>query len=81
MSGENGERRNFEEALERLEAIVAQMESGEASLDEMLAMFEEGQRLLKSCTQKLNEVEKRIEKITANGGGLKVETLELKAEL
>ena len=71
----------FEAALKRLEDIVEQMESGETDLDTMIASFEEGQRLVKFCTAKLNEVEKKIEKIVEDGaGGVTVEPLELKAE-
>lgn len=71
----------FEAALKRLEDIVAQMESGETDLDTMIASFEEGQRLVKFCTAKLNEVEKKIEKIVEDGAGaVTVEPLELKAE-
>jgi len=72
---------SFEAALKRLEAIVEQMESGETDLDTMIASFEEGQRLVKFCTAKLNEVEKKIEKIVKNNAdGVTVEPLELKAE-
>jgi exodeoxyribonuclease VII small subunit len=71
----------FEAALKRLEVIVDEMESGETDLDTMIASFEEGQRLVKFCTAKLNEVEKKIEKIVKDGsGGAVVETLELNAE-
>ena len=71
----------FEAALKRLEDIVEQMESGETDLDTMIASFEEGQRLVKFCTAKLNEVEKKIEKIVEDGaGGVTVSPLELKAE-
>lgn len=58
-AGENG----FEQSLERLEEIVAHMESGELSLDDMLAHFEEGSKLVKQCSTKLSEVEKKIEKL------------------
>ncbi len=72
---------SFEAALKRLEEIVEQMESGETDLDTMIASFEEGQRLVKFCTAKLNEVEKKIEKIVKNNAdGVTVEPLELKAE-
>jgi len=72
----------FEAALTRLETIVEQMESGETDLDTMIASFEEGQRLVKFCTAKLNEVEKRIEKIVKDGaGGVAVEPLELSADV
>ncbi len=71
----------FEAALKRLETIVDEMESGETDLDTMIASFEEGQKLVKFCTAKLNEVEKKIEKIVKDGsGGVAVETLELSAE-
>jgi exodeoxyribonuclease VII small subunit len=57
------------------------MESGEPSLDAMIASFEEGQRLVKFCTSKLNEVEKKIEKIVRDSSGaVSVEPLELNAE-
>ena len=56
----------FEAALKRLETIVASMESGELDLDKMIVSFEEGQKLLKFCSGKLNEVEKKIEAIVNN---------------
>ncbi|MEI8242971.1 MAG: exodeoxyribonuclease VII small subunit [bacterium] len=64
----------FDEALKRLEEIVAQMESGEMDLDAMVAAFEEGQRLIRLCSGKLNEVERRIEVLVKDGAG--VETAE-----
>lgn len=71
----------FEQALKRLEEIVGRMESGEADLDAMIALFEEGQRLVKTCTAKLNEVEKKIEKLAEDGqGGVTVEPLALTSE-
>jgi exodeoxyribonuclease VII small subunit len=57
----------FEESLGRLEKVVAEMESGRLSLDEMMARFEEGQTLIANCTQKLNEVEKRVEVLVKQG--------------
>jgi len=69
---------SFETALKRLEEIVEQMESGETDLDTMIASFEEGQRLVKFCTAKLNEVEKKIEKIVSNNAdGVTAEPLDL----
>ena len=71
----------FEAALKRLEVIVEKMESGETDLDTMIASFEEGQKLVTFCTDKLNEVEKKIEKIAEDGkGGTAVEPFELNAE-
>ena len=58
------EKLSFEEALSRLETRVAEMESGQLSLDAMLKAFESGQRLLRHCQHKLNAVERRIEMLT-----------------
>ena len=71
----------FEAALKRLEEIVSCMESGEADLDAMTALFEEGQRLVKVCSTKLNEVEKKIEQIAEKGtDGVTVAPFELTSE-
>lgn len=57
------------------------MESGETDLDTMIASFEAGQRLVNFCTAKLNEVEKKIDKIVqSNADGVTVKPLELKAD-
>jgi exodeoxyribonuclease VII small subunit len=53
--------KNFELAMEEIEQVVEQIESGELSLEESLAAYEKGVGLVKFCHQKLNEVEKRIE--------------------
>jgi exodeoxyribonuclease VII small subunit len=51
----------FEDALNKLEKIVSQLEEGDISLEESLKLFEEGIRLSRVCNQKLDEVEKRVE--------------------
>lgn len=58
---------SFEKALERLEAIVAEMEAGKTGLETMIERFEEGQKLIALCTRRLNEVERRIEILTRKG--------------
>lgn len=58
---------NFENALARLEQIVKLLESGNAPLDDSLALFEEGVELVKLCNSKLDHVERRI-KILVNKG-------------
>ena len=58
----------FEQAMERLESIVAAMERGDQGLDRMIVEFEEGTALVKFCTQKLNEIERRIEILVKKGG-------------
>ncbi|MGI6088028.1 MAG: exodeoxyribonuclease VII small subunit [Kiritimatiellia bacterium] len=52
---------DFEKSLERLEKIVQEMEDGDLPLEKMMQHFEEGMRLLRFCSHKLNEVEQKIE--------------------
>jgi exodeoxyribonuclease VII small subunit len=61
MAGREQKDKKFEQALVELESVVEKLESGELSLDESLATFEQGIRLVKFCNQKLSEVEKKIE--------------------
>ena len=58
----------FEKSLERLETIVREMEGGEISLDKMMKDFEEGMTLVKLCSAKLNEVERKIEILVKKNG-------------
>ena len=55
----------FEENLARLEGIVSEMEGGKLSLDEMMKNFEEGKKLVAVCTQELESVRQRIEKVVS----------------
>ncbi len=72
----------FDAALTRLETLIEEMESGSMGLDQMIAAFEEGQKLVKLCTSKLNEVEKKIEKIVKEGAeGVTAEPFELNGEV
>ena len=52
---------SFEDALSRLEAIVESMESGDVPLADLLARFEEGNKLLKVCETRLKDAELKIE--------------------
>ena len=57
----------FEDNLKKLETLVARMESGELSLDEMISAFEEGRRLVAGCQKDLDSIRMRIEKVTNAG--------------
>jgi exodeoxyribonuclease VII small subunit len=61
--------KKFEEALEELEKVVERLESGELSLEDSLAAFEEGVKLVRFCNQKLVEVEKKIELLVKDKEG------------
>ena len=54
----------FEQAMERLEEITRKMESGKLMLDESIAAFEEGSRLVKYCREKLESYGEKIKNIT-----------------
>jgi exodeoxyribonuclease VII small subunit len=60
---------NFEQALRALEEIVHKLESGEAPLDESIAMYEEGNKLRALCQQRLDAAKARIEAITLGADG------------
>ncbi len=64
---------NFENAIARLEQIVRALETGSAPLDDSLALFEEGVRLVKLCNEKLDCAETRIKLLTETPSGM-VET-------
>lgn len=64
---QNGPR--FEEALERLEELVEDLESGELALEDSIARFEEGQRLLAICTQLLERAELRVREVLRRSDG------------
>ncbi len=51
----------FEDALKKLENIVEQLEDGELSLEESLAIFEEGIKLSRLCSKQLDDIERKIE--------------------
>jgi exodeoxyribonuclease VII small subunit len=60
---------SFEDALKRLEAIVGKLESGQATLEESIDLYEQGQRLKQHCDAKLKAASERIEKIQVGSGG------------
>lgn len=57
----------FEENLAKLEGLVAEMEGGRLSLDDMMKSFEEGKKLVASCTRELESVRQCIEKVVSGG--------------
>src|SRR5712692_5201708 len=60
---------NFENAMDRLEAIVEQMESGKLPLEDLIVRYEEGMNLVKICQERLASAEQKIEIIARNSGG------------
>ena len=56
-----GKKSNFEENITALESIVARLESGECSLEESIALFEEGMKLSAGCTKQLETAKQKID--------------------
>jgi len=56
---------SFEQAMDRLEEIVRQLEQGDAPLEEALSLFEEGTRLVKKCSTQLDKAEQKVSKLLA----------------
>ena len=60
---------SFEEAMTRLEQIVSMLEEGKAGLDESLAIYEEGVKLVKYCHSTLDKAEQRVRILIKNEEG------------
>jgi exodeoxyribonuclease VII small subunit len=60
---------NFEGAMDRLEKIVEQMESGKLPLEDLIVRYDEGMKLLKVCQERLAKAEQKIEIIARNSAG------------
>lgn len=63
------EYKDFENALKRLEKIVAELEKGEVPLEKAMQLFEEGVKISQFCSAKLDEAERKVEILTAGRDG------------
>jgi exodeoxyribonuclease VII small subunit len=62
----------FEEALEKLEDIVKRMEAGNMPLDAAMKSFEEGIKLIRFCSAKLEDTERRVEMLLGKEDSLQL---------
>ncbi|MEL7466251.1 MAG: exodeoxyribonuclease VII small subunit [Pseudomonadota bacterium] len=60
---------SFEEAMAELERVVSQLESGQAPLDQSIALYERGEALRKHCDARLKDAELRVSKIIQGADG------------
>ena len=60
---------SFEDALKRLEIIVARLESGDAALDESITLYTQGDALRAQCEARLKSAQARIEQISLSSDG------------
>ncbi len=62
-------KKTFEQSMQQLEQIVAEIESGELPLEQAIKKFEEGIELSRFCSQKLEETERRITILLKDAAG------------
>lgn len=62
-------KKTFEEAMNRLDEIVKQLESGNATMDETIKLFDEGMKLVKECDGQLHHFEDSINEIIQKNEG------------
>lgn len=61
--------KKFEEAMERLEEIVQELEGGDLPLGDSLKAFEEGMDLAKFCSRELEAAEKKVTLLVKESDG------------
>jgi exodeoxyribonuclease VII small subunit len=71
---------SFEQALASLEALVARLESGDLPLEAALAAFEEGVALTRTCTERLDQAERRIAELVRTPQGFALRPLTVEGE-
>ena len=68
-AGQSGGTLSFEDAMRELETIVHAMEEGDMPLDDLVATYERGSRLLSLCQQRLDAAQQRIEIVNRSASG------------
>ena len=72
---------SFEESLEKLEQIVSAMESGDSSLQDLMANYAEGVQLGSNCLKVLEQAEKTMDvMVQKNAGKVKESELQIEGE-
>lgn len=65
--------KTFEQSIKQLERIVQELEGGDLPLETAIKKFEEGMKLTKFCSEKLDETEKKVSILLKNAEGRIVE--------
>ena len=77
--GEKEKKLKFEDALKNLEKLTQQIEQGEVGLEESIAKYEEGMKLVAQCREILTKAEQRIKELSPTpSGGLQATDSDLK---
>ncbi len=77
MAKKEDKQPTFEEAMAKLDQIVAEIASGKVGLEDSLTMYEKGMELVNRCREILDNAEKRIEMLTARDGKLTAEPTDI----
>ncbi|MFD0872097.1 exodeoxyribonuclease VII small subunit [Chlamydia abortus] len=59
---------SFEQAMDKLEEIVTQLENGDVPLEKAIGLFQEGMEMSRMCSQKLDQIERKIEMLVEENG-------------
>lgn len=70
VNSPQNEERTYEQAINRLEEVVARLENGELPLEESLNLFEEGMKLISECNQKLDSAEGNLQELLSIAKGV-----------
>lgn len=70
----SAEKLSFEKAIEELEKVVEELETGDLSLEESLKSYESGVELSRFCSNKLEKADKKIEIIQETNGEIEIES-------
>jgi len=65
--------KKFEDAMQQLEKTVQGLEGGDLSLEDSLKAFEKGMKLIKFCSNKLEEAEKKVTLLVKQSGGKQIQ--------
>ncbi|TCZ77460.1 exodeoxyribonuclease VII small subunit [Paenibacillus albiflavus] len=71
---------SFEQAMDKLEALVAQLESGDVPLEQAIELYQESMKLSQLCSQKLAQVERKIEMLVEEDNGLSTKPFPINVE-
>jgi len=76
MTARGRKEKSFEDAMARLEDIVAEIESEDLGLERQFELFQEGMRLARLCDAKLSDVQKSVEIVLKEAGDWKTAPFE-----
>jgi len=71
---------DFDNEIQKLEAIVEQMESGELSLEQAMAQFEQGVKITRGCHKALQEAEQKVQVLLEKQGKMVLEPFDVNGD-